>query len=331
MMTSDMRSKGSRRGELTRTDVLVRALREEDLSAAERIFRVAFGTVLGAPEPEAFWADRDYVRSRWRAPYTSAFGAEAGGELVGSAFAARWGSVGVFGPLTIRPDLWDQRIGSRLLEAAMEQFSDWGTRHVGLFTFAQSAKHVGLYQKFGFWPRFLTALMSAPVRQTGIQPSWSRFSSLPESEKTRSLDACRKLSDAIYEGLDLTGEIRAVHDQQLGDTVLLRDEAGLAGFAICHYGPTSEAGAGACYIKFGAVRPGPSAEQAFGSLLDACEGQAAAQSLPTLSAGVNMARHEAYRHMIARGFHAEVQGVTMHHPNEAAYSGPGIYVLDDWR
>ena len=44
----------------------------------------------------------------------------------------------------------------------MEQFDSWGTRHVGLFTFAQSAKHIALYQKHGFSARFLTAIMSAP-------------------------------------------------------------------------------------------------------------------------------------------------------------------------
>ena len=44
-----------------------------------------------------------------------------------------------------------------------------------------------------------------------------------------------------------------------------------------------------------------------------------------------MARHEAYRHLIARGFRTEVQGVAMHRPNEAGYSRPGLYVIDDWR
>jgi hypothetical protein len=35
--------------------------------------------------------------------------------------------------------------------------------------------------------------------------------------------------------------------------------------------------------------------------------------------------------MLARGFRAEAQVVTMHRPNEASYSRPGLYVLDDWR
>jgi GNAT superfamily N-acetyltransferase len=127
--------------------VAIRALTESDLPEAQRIVQLAFGTFLGAPEPETFWPDRDLARGRWHAPHVAAFAAEIGGELVGSNFATRWGSVGFFGPLTIRPDLWDRGIGARLVEAVTARFDEWGTRHAGLFTFAQSAKHVGLYQK----------------------------------------------------------------------------------------------------------------------------------------------------------------------------------------
>ena len=53
--------------------------------------------------------------------------------------------------------------------------------------------------------------------------------------------------------------------------------------------------------------------------------------MPKLLAGVNMARHEAYRHLVERGFRTEIQGVTMHRPNEPGYSRAGVFVLDDWR
>ena len=53
--------------------------------------------------------------------------------------------------------------------------------------------------------------------------------------------------------------------------------------------------------------------------------------MPNLLAGVNLAREEADRHMVARGFRTEIQGVTMHRLNDWGYSRPGLYVLDDWR
>jgi hypothetical protein len=48
----------------------------------------------------------------------------------------------------------------RFGDSTMAIFDRRGVRHTGLFTFAQSAKHVGLYQKFGYWPRYLTAIMT---------------------------------------------------------------------------------------------------------------------------------------------------------------------------
>jgi hypothetical protein len=84
-------------------------------------------------------------------------------------------------------------------------------------------------------------------------------------------------------------------------------------------------------ISMGAARPGAGAAAHFAALLDSCGSLAAAVRMPNLLAGVNLAREEAYLQMVARGFRAETQVVTMHRPNEAAYSRPGLYVLDDWR
>ena len=317
--------------ETTKLDVMVRPLQESDLPTADRIMRLAFGTFIGMPEPTAFMGDASYVRTRWLADPSAAFAAEVGGELIGSNFATNWGSVGFFGPLTIRPDFWDRGVGKRLMEPVMESFAKWGTRHAGLFTFAHSQKHVGLYQKFGFWPRFLTAIMSKPVEHTKGAPRWMRFSEVPAGKRDEILSTCRELTDAIYEGLDVEHEIRAVATQELGDTILLREDDRLVGMAVCHVGPGTEAGSGVCYIKFGAARPGATAAQDFSRLIDACEEMASGRNLSRLVAGVNTARHEAYRQMLARGFRTDIQGVAMSRPNEAGYNRPGVYLVDDWR
>ena len=321
----------SQPAEASKLDISVRPLQENDLSVADHIMRLAFGTFLCLPEPTAFMGDADYVQTRWRANPSAAFGAEVGGEFVGSNFATNWGSVGFFGPLTIRPDLWDRGVGKRLMEPIMECFDKWGTKHAGLFTFAHSQKHVGLYQKFGFWPRFLTAIMSKPVGQTGGESRWTRFSEVAEDEGEGTLLACREVTDAIYEGLDVGPEVRAVAEQGLGDTVLLWDDQRLVGLAVCHCGPGTEAGSGTCYVKFGAVCPSPTAGQDFDRLLDACEEMAAKKGLLRLAAGVNTARHEAYRQMLERGFRTDLQGVAMQRHNEAGYNRPGVYLIDDWR
>jgi predicted N-acetyltransferase YhbS len=316
---------------------IIAPLAERDLPEAERILRLAFGTFLGVPEPESFWTDRDFVYGRWRAPHVAALGATLDGQLVGSNFATKWGSVGFFGPLSIRPDLQEHRIGKALLAATMHQFDAWETRHTGLFTFAHSAKHVALYQKFGFYARFLTAIMSAPVQPAHPAKSlqapvdWLRYSALGDTAKDHALRAGRDVTNSLYPGLDLSEEIRAVDDQDLGDTLLVEGADGIAAFAVCHYGPRSEAGAGTCFIKFGAVRDTPSADKDYLRLLDACGSLAVTVGMGKVLAGVNMARHEAYSHLVNRGFRTEIQGVNMHRKNDAGYCRPGLYIIDDWR
>ena len=161
--------------------------------------------------------------------------------------------------------------------------------------------------------------------------AFSRYSALPDEQRQQAESACRELTEEIYPGLGLRGEIRMVAARSLGDTLLWDRDSRLAGFAVCHWGPASEAGEGCCFAKFAAVRPGPGAGERFGKLLDACGMLARQAGMPNVLAGVNLAREEAYRHMLARGFRTMVQGVTMHRPNEPGYSAPGLYVLDNWR
>ena len=314
-------------------DVSTRPLRESDLPAADRVMRLAFGTFIGLPDPMGFMGDADLVRTRWLADPAAAFAAEVEGELVGSNFATSWGTFGFFGPLTVRPDMWGRGVATRLMEPVMGLFERWETRQAGLFTFAQSPMHVGLYQRFGFWPRFLTAVMSKAVSpmEVGQASIESRYCELSEDERPACLDACRELTSSVYEGLDLQREIQAADSQALGDTVLLWGDGRLDGFAVCHWGPRTEAGSGACYIKFGAARLGPNAGRVFERLLDNCEALAADQGASRLVAGVSTARHDAYRQMLGRGFRTDFQGVAMHRPNQPAHCRPEVYVIDDWR
>jgi GNAT superfamily N-acetyltransferase len=309
----------------------IRALAKEDLGEADRLFRLAFGTFLGMPDPSTFMGDADLVRTRWRAAPDGALGAYADGVLVGSNFAARWGSFGFFGPLTVRPDLWNGGVGRALLDPTMALFERWGTRLAGLFTFAQSPKHVALYQRFGFWPQHLTAVMAKPVAPEEPVPPASCYSELAPRQRAACLDECRALTETVYPGLDVQIEIEAVANQKVGDTVLVRDGQTLVGLAVCHVGAGSEAGSGSAYVKFGAARSGPSARQHFDRLISACETFARSRGAGRLVVGVNAARHDAYRALIGRHFRTLLQGVAMLRPNDPGWNRPDCFVLDDWR
>ena len=129
----------------------------------------------------------------------------------------------------------------------------------------------------------------------------------------------------------MSREVDAVLDQGLGETVLVDDESGLQGVAICHLGAGTEAGSGTCYVKFAAAKPGPKAGLSFARLVDACGDLASKRGATVVQAGVNFAREQAYRALREKGFRTQFQGVSMHSPNEDAYDTPGALVIDDWR
>jgi predicted N-acetyltransferase YhbS len=313
------------------TDVRIRPMRPTDLDEADRVMRLAFGTFIGLHDPLTFMGDAAVVRPRWTANPSAAFVAEVDGIVVGSVFAAKWGSVGVVGPLTVRPDLWNRGIGHLLMEPVESLYSAWRTRLAGLFTFPHSPAHLTLYQKLGYRPRSLTAILSRPVPPIGRVPLTSRFSEMALEARDACLDEALELTGAIYDGLDLREEIRAVAAHGFGDTVLLHRGGRLDGLAVCHCGPGTEAGSGRCYIKFAAVRPGSMAVSSFDLLLTACGALASKRGATHLVAGVNTLRHEAYDFMLSSGFRIEQLGVVMHRPNEPGYSRPGFHVIDDWR
>ena len=109
----------------------------------------------------------------------------------------------------------------------MAIFDRWGMQHTGLFTFAQSAKHVGLYQKLGYWPQYLTAIMlrfpdanKTPQANSSNEPVL--LSTFKKRDREQTIAACKRLTDKIKRGLDLSDEMRAALAQRTGDVVLTR-------------------------------------------------------------------------------------------------------------
>jgi GNAT superfamily N-acetyltransferase len=304
--------------------VKIGPLKAGELEEASRIARLAFGTFLGMPDPLEFMGDRDFLAPRFRSKHVRLLAARDGNRLIGSNAVTRWGSFGFFGPLTVLPEYWDCGVAQLLLEATMKIFDDWGVRHTGLFTFPHSAKHVGLYQKFGYWPRYLTAIMTRTPENGSSAPAL--FSALPKTRRAEALESCARLTHKVDRGLDLSDEISAAIRGRTGDVVFAHARGSLGGFAICMHGPGTEGGGKICYIKFAAARDG----DGFSALLGACDRFAAARGL-NIEAGVNLAREDAFRRMRAQGYRAAVQGVAMQRPHAEGFNRADAYVIDDWR
>lgn len=301
----------------------------DDLPEATRIFRAAFGTFLGVSDVTQFRLDLGTIETRFKTDAETALVAERDGRLLGSVFGMDWGSQFVVGPLTVDPACWKQGL-ARLLTAAMLAVA--GRRQstlVSLFTFPQSATHLRLYESFGFAPMFLTPVMERPPEKVASPFAARLFSELGPTEQAATLEMSLRLTSASFTGLDLRREIDAIAAQRLGETILLDGAEGLAGIALCHIGVGTEAGEGALFVKFAAVRPGAAAD--FERLLDAIEALAALRGVARITAGVNTGRRDAYRRMIERGFRAGFVGVAMHRPDGPGTLRPDLYIIDDWR
>src|SRR5271155_3594455 len=315
--------------------IQVGLLKKNELEEADRIRRLAFGPFLGVPNPLDFMGDRHFLKPRWGSSHVKVLAARDAGRLIGSNIVTRWGSFGFFGPLTVLPEYWDRGVAQKLLESTTKIFDGWGVRHTGLFTFAHSAKHVGLYQKFGYWPRYLTSVMTLTPKPDSV-PLGERvnapvlLSTLKKSQREAAIAACGKLTHKIDKGLDLTGEIKAVLAQRTGDVILTYTRGVLDAFAVCLNGPGSEGGEKTSYVKFGAARSGAGAGERFDSLVAACEAFAFSRGA-AVEAGVNLAREDAYRRMRSRGYRVMTQGVAMQRPHRDGFNRADAYVIDDWR
>ncbi len=298
-----------------------------DVDAADRVMRLAFGTIRGLADPSTAFGDRELVRTRYRAAPDWAWVAEVDGEIVGSVLGARWGSFGFLGPLTVHPRLWGGGLGSLLVGAVLDAFERHDLRQVGLFTFADSPKHLGLYQKHDFWPGSLTVVAS---KETASAPAAASYELLSDTQAVR--DEISGLTHLVFPGLDVTPEATAAVEQGIGEALVLRGAEGVDAVAICHCGAGSEAGGGTCYVKIAAARPGTGADERFERLLDACEAFAANRGLTRLALGIDTGRLDAYRRTLARGFRADQIGVSMWlRPGEPRLDTREDYVISDLR
>jgi hypothetical protein len=75
-------------------DVVIQPMTGTDLPTARKMCCAAFGTLLGAPDPEDLWTDGDYVYGRHGAEHVNSFSAEIDAPILRraegvSAFLAR--------------------------------------------------------------------------------------------------------------------------------------------------------------------------------------------------------------------------------------------------
>lgn len=327
----------------------IKALDTSHLPEIEALVRVAFAKHIGIADPNLFNSGAS-LTSRFAVAADGAFGTFIDNKLVAAIFCTPWGSFGFFGPLVVLPEYWGSGLAQALIAKADQFFIDRNIDLAGLYTFSNSPKHLALYQKFGYWPKQLTVLMSKevsqdlsldfskhPVSTAAVKRQSTLFSQLDSAGQKAHLQSARLLCDGIYPGLDLSVEINAVASCKIGETIFIESESeserdskndcATVGFAVCHYGHGSEATSNSCYIKFAAA----SNDEQFSRLLSECLKLSSEVGVTHILAGINTARHEAYKTMLENGFKIKVVGVAMLRAQHDGFNRPGVFVIDDWR
>jgi N-acetylglutamate synthase-like GNAT family acetyltransferase len=302
-------------------------MRADEVGAADRVTRLAFGTKFGLEDPLQAFGDSAYVRPRFLAQPEGSLVARRGDDLVGLAQVTRWGCFAFLGPVAVDPAAWDLRVGRRLVAAAMEIVDGWGVEACALFTFADSPKHLALYQGAGFWPQRPTVLTSRPTSPGGAVAA-SRLTSSSDPESL--LERARALAHSVMPGYDPTPELRAVIAQSLGEALIVERDGRAVALAAVHLG-AGEATSEVAFVKVAVAAPGEPAGEHLGALLDSVEALAAERGLARVTVGVNTARTDAYRHLLSRGYRVEGLGLSMVRPDVAALNRPDALVLDDLR
>lgn len=308
----------------------IRPLAAADFAQADSVFRLAFGTFLGLPEPAQFMGDAQLIGHRAETFPDMSLGAFLGDALVGSALAAVWGGHAVFGPLTVAPQHWGHGIARKLSQALLDRIDAAGMRRTVLFTFPDSLKHVGLYRSLGFHPGTMNLLAVAPAQAARID-GVLLFSREWGDNRAALLAECDSLTRDIDADLHLSAEIEVLLDKGLGEVVALRRDGRLQGFALCHVGAGSEGGSAALYVKFAAHRPDGDGKSGFADLMAAVRDHALSVGVPSVMAGMNAARRQAFDCLSAAGFKPVVHGLTMHRGLGEGWDHADAWVIDDWR
>jgi GNAT superfamily N-acetyltransferase len=160
------------------------------------------------------------------------------GHIAAFNMVHRSGTEGWMGPLAVRTEYQGTGSGKEIVARGVEWLKQNGATVIGLETMPRTMDNIGFYSRLGFTPGRLTitATLDAVLSTEPVQLLGRRTA----AEKEELLEECRDLLQRVLPGYDYTREIVLTDELSLGDTVLLRENGRLVGFALCHTVPLVE-------------------------------------------------------------------------------------------
>jgi GNAT superfamily N-acetyltransferase len=252
---------------------------------------------------------------------------DADGELCGFNIVHLSGREGWMGPLAVRPDRQGVGLGKEMIRAGIGWLKDRGARTVGLETMPRTIENIGFYSRLGFVPGHLTITLTRDLaRRPALHPE---VLSAAGSARNERLAACRALTQELMPGSDYARELQTTAELRIGDTLMVRDQAGLlTGFALYHTAPLA---AGRPQDELRVLKLVARNLDAFERLLAAIEAAALAGDIRRLSLRCQTALGDAYLYLIRHGFRTHWTDLRM---TLAGYPEPrlpeGAVVLSNW-
>ena len=160
------------------------------------------------------------------------------GQLVAFNMVHRSGAEGWMGPLAVRTEYQGGGTGKEIVTRGIEWLKAQGATVIGLETMPRTMDNIGFYSKLGFIPGRLT--LTTTLEANYADTPAVVLGRLSPRDRDDAVRECQRLVERLLPGYDYTREIRLTAELALGDTVLLYDGGGLAGFALAHSAPLVE-------------------------------------------------------------------------------------------
>lgn len=250
---------------------------------------------------------------------------DAEGQMVAFNMVHRSGTEGWMGPLAVRPDRQGEGLGSTMVRTGIDWLRTQGATTIGLETMPRTVDNIGFYSRIGLVPGRLTVTLvhDVPRRSlgaaellSGTGPAWRD-----------RLEECRRLADRLVPGVDFTRELALTRDLGIGDTTLVRDDAGLTGFALWHSTPLA---AGRPKEELRILKLVAATPDAFDSLIQAVQRSASSERVSRVAIRCQTEFAQAYLRLIELGYRVHWTDLRMLLPDFPQRRPPEGILMSNW-
>jgi hypothetical protein len=188
----------------------------------------------------------------------------------------------------------------------------------------RTVENIGFYSRLGFRPEHLTVSMTKDL--TTAPPGAG--GSLLSRTGGGGMESCRRLTEMVTPGLDFSREVVLTRDHSLGDTTLVEDSRGLAGFAVWHSAPLAE---GKPDDEIRVLKLVARDNRSFRSVLRAVEGAGWSRGIRRIAIRCQTAYREAYGSLLETGYRVHWTDLRMTLDGMAEPPKPdGAVVFSNW-